>query len=151
MEKRDRIYIILSGLITALCGYFFKLDYSSLAESGLTLSSIVFAVYIAAIIGLINTDLSKKMKKTVAPKQQSKSQLGVLITYFKSAIFCSIATIFLSSLILLLNKQNEPISSQLLLHIQYATSLLGLVFYVENLTFFAIITRFILNRQIWNE
>lgn len=151
MEKKDRIYIFLSGIATVISACFFKFDYGKIAENGLTLSSIVLAVYIAALIGLINTGLSKKMKITPAKKNGDKSQLGVLTSYFKSAIFCSIGTIFISSLLLLANKSNVIEQNQIASYVLYITSICGLVFYIENLTFLAIITRFILNRQIWDE
>lgn len=149
MEKRDRILAFSIGAVAAYCGYKFSLDYSKIAESGLTLSSIVLAVYIAAIIGLINTDLAKKMQKTVATPQKDRTQLGVLTLYFKIASFCSIGTILISSLILIIPAPT-PTTAQALSCAWSALSILGLVFYVENLVFLAIIMRFMLNRQIWN-
>ena len=74
MEKRDRILSIVVGLITACCGYIFDLDYLNIAESGLTLSSIVLAVYVAAIIGLINSELAKKMQNTISLQLQSRQK-----------------------------------------------------------------------------
>lgn len=149
MEKRDRILTFAVGAIVAYCGYKFGLDYSEIAESGLTLFSIVLAVYIAAIIGLINTDLAKKMQKTVAAPRKDRTQLGVLTLYFKIASFCSVCTILISSLILLI-PEPAPATAQALSCAWSALSILGLVFYVENLVFLAIIMRFMLNRQIWN-
>ncbi|MDD4510004.1 MAG: hypothetical protein PHY23_03720 [Oscillospiraceae bacterium] len=148
MEKRDRNLVLVLGLFAVACGIFFDLDYSRIAESGLTLSSIVLAVYIAAIIGLINSDLSKKMQKAVACSQRDRTQLGVLTTYFKLAVFCSVGTIFISSIILLVVVPENPCA--FFLYAWRTLSVLGLLFYVENVTFLVMIIRFMLNRQIWN-
>ena len=149
MEKRDNLLVLIVGGIVGFCGYKFDLDYSKIAESGLALCSIVLAVYIAAIVGLINSDLAKKMQKTVSASQKDRTQLGVLTQYFKFASACSIGTIIVSSLILLLEVDVD--SSQLVLCAQSVLSVLGLVLYVENLVFLTMILRFMLNRQIWND
>lgn len=151
MERRDQVLAILVGTITIVCGIVFKLDYAPIAESGLTLSSIVLAVYIAAIIGLINSDLAKKMSKTVASPSNDKTQLGILTHYFKVACFASICTILVSSLVLLLPKPILDDENVVFHHFRKGMSLLGLLSYIENLVFLAIIIRFMLNRQIWNK
>lgn len=149
MERKDSILTVVIGIITAVCWYMFGLDYLKIAESGLTLSSIVLAVYIAAIIGLINSELAKRMKNTVATPRNDKTQLGVLVLYFKIAIFFSVGTILVSSLILLLSFPNNR-ESFIVVSIWSVLSVIGLVFYVENLVFLIIILRFMLNRQIWD-
>lgn len=149
MEKRDRTIAFLFGAAVACCAVIFKLDYLRIAESGLTLSSIVLAVYIAAIIGLINSDLAKKMQKTPDAKQKDRTQLGVLTRYFKLASLCSIATIVISSMMLLI----PPAVLTFPIVVSYvwpAVSAIGIVVYAENLVFLAMIIRFMLNRQIWN-
>ena len=149
MEHKDRIVVILIGLLATGCAIAFGLDYSLIAESGLTLSSIVLAVYIAAIIGLINSDLANKMSKTVAPQRTDKTQLGVLTIYFKRASFCAISTIVISSVILLIPELDTTIKGVPL--VLKAISTLGLLFFAENITFLGMIIRFMLNRQIWNQ
>lgn len=149
MEKRDKIFVWLIGITVAIGGFYFQLDYSKIAESGLTLSSIVLAVYIAAIIGLINSKLAKKMQGTVSTSHNDKTQLGVLTTYFKLATFYSVATIIISSIILL-NPFPELIISTFVCYVREALSICGLIVYAENLAFLVIIIRFMLNRQIWD-
>lgn len=148
MEKYDRFFAWLVGVTTAILAVKFNLDYGRIVAHGLTLSSIVLAVYVAAIIGLINSDLAKKMQKTAAQNKTDKSQLGVLTTYFKMAAFFSILTIIVSSLLLLIP---QPDFTEAL---QYQCwkflSVVGLVSYTENLLFLIITIRFMLNRQIWN-
>lgn len=148
MEKKDFVISVIAGVLAIYCGIKFQWNYADIAESGLTLSSIVLAVYVAAITGLINSDLAKKMQKSIAARQKDKTQLGVLTRYFKIATSYSIATIFVSSLILLVK---EPESTEVVLFYAWSIlSLCGLVFYIENLVLLAMVIRFMLNRQIWN-
>lgn len=148
MEKKDIIISAMAGVLAIYCGVKFQWNYADIAEHGLTLSSIVLAVYVAAITGLINSDLAKKMQKSIATWQKDKTQLGVLTQYFKIAVFYSIATIFVSSLILLVKAPNP--TEVVLSYAWSILSLCGLVFYIENLVLLAMIIRFMLNRQIWN-
>lgn len=146
MERNDNAIAIIVGVIAALSGVFFKLDYSLIAESGLTLSSITLAVYIAAIVGLVNTDLAKNMAKAPSSTSKEMTQLGLLTRYFKIATFFSLATIAISSMVLLV-----PLTcSCVAFYFRFILSVVGLVFYTENLTLIAMIIRFMLNRQIWN-
>ena len=145
MEKKDKVVVVLA-IITFAVSICWELDFNSIADAGLTLCSIVLAVYIAAVIGLINTNLAKKMAKSIAPQDDTNTQLGVLVKYFKYAIFISIATIILSSLNLLF--YYEDLVKILLYRVFSAISL---VVYFENLLFFIFIVKFILNRQIWDK
>ena len=148
MEKCDRFLVAGVGAAIIFLCHRFDLDYGNLAESGLTLSSIVLAVYIAAIVALINSDLSKKMQTTVSGARRDRTQLGVLVIYFKFAALCSLGTIVISSLLILLD--NITFTEPSVLCGLSLLSTLGLVFYVENLVFLVLILRFMLNRQIWN-
>ena len=148
MEKRDKRIVFLIAVVAVGLGHFFKLDYSKIAESGLTLSSIVLAVYIAAIIGLINSELAAKMKKEVSVSRPDKTQLGQLTTYFKHAVLCSIGTIVVSSLVLLISEPEEVTAFYTTIY--YWISIVGLVLYTENIAFLSMTIRFMLNRQIWD-
>ena len=147
MEKRDNFIVAVVGIVTIFCSFYFKLNYTSIAESGLTLSSITLAVYIAAIIGLINSKLAIKMQGVITTGG-TKSQLGILTSYFKTATFCAIVTIVVSSIVLLMPIP-ETVDS-MLYFLWSVLSKLGLLFYAENITFLVMIIRFILNRQIWD-
>lgn len=148
MEKRERLVVILIAIISCSLGHYCNLDYSRIAESGLTLSSIVLAVYIAAIIGLINSELAAKMKKEVSQSRPDKTQLGQLTTHFKYAVFCSIGTIVVSSLVLLISEPEEVTAFYTTIY--YWISIVGLMLYTENIAFLSIIIKFMLNRQIWD-
>lgn len=149
MEKRDKVIVGVVGIIVVLLSFLFDLQYSSIAESGLTLASIVLAVYLAAIVGLINSDLARGMAKKESVKCSGKSELGVLSTYFKYAIACATITIALSTMALL-----TPIAGCATGVVSYcfrAFYSVAICFYTENLVFLCLLVRFILNRQLWNQ
>lgn len=149
MERIDRNIAIIVGVIAVVCSTVFDWDYTAIAQNGLTLSSITLAVYIAAIIGLINSDLSIKLRKTISSSQTDKTQLGILVIYFKIASAFSVLTIILSSLVLIIPKPAED--AKILIVGLHVLSTAGLMLYCENIVFLSIIIRFILNRQIWNK
>lgn len=146
MEKKDNAIAIIVGVITTLCGELFKLDYSHIAESGLTLSSITLAVYIAAIVGLVKTDLAKHMAKQLSSTSKEMTQLGSLTKYFKIATFFSIATIVISSIVLLI----PPTCSCFSHYFRSFLSIVGLVFYAENLVLSVMIIRFMFSSHLVN-
>ena len=152
MEKKDKFKLIGIIALTILVNYFFDLDFAVLAESGLTMSSIVLAVYIAAIVGLINTELAKKMSTTVA-QSGDKTQLGVLVKYFKYATTCAIITLILSSVIVFMSQKecNYLVKVVCDVDIYKIVSCVGLIAYVGNIFFLITVIKFMLNRQIWNE
>ena len=149
MRKIDKVWCVLLIVVVSVVGYFMDIDYSKIASEGLTLSSIVLAVYVSAMIGLINTDLAKKMAKTLSAPKSEFTQLGQLTVYFKRASAYAVATIVISSIFLLIPEMEE--SSAVLDACLRLISVLGLVVYALNLMFMGLILRFMLNRQIWNE
>ena len=149
MRKIDKVWCVLLTVVVSIVGYFLEIDYSKIASEGLTLSSIVLAVYVSAMIGLINTDLAKKMANTLAAPKSEFTQLGQLTIYFKRASGYAVATIVISSIFLLIPKMEASIAVfDVCLRV---LSVLGLVVYALNLMFMGLILRFMLNRQIWNE
>lgn len=149
MERKDKWLAGIIGFATVFCGLALDINYSDIADSGLTLSSIVLAVYVAAIVGLINSDLAKSMQRTTHQKKPDKTQLGVLVRYFEIAIFFSIGTIAISSTMLLIPELPSD-AEMIFVRAVSLLSVCGLTFYVENIVFLGIIIRFMLNRQIWN-
>ena len=57
MRKSDKTAAVILATLTIVISWLTHLDYNIIASEGLTLSSIVLAVYVAAILGLINTNL----------------------------------------------------------------------------------------------
>ena len=146
MEKRHKILLCCIAVAVAACSYIFQLDYRKIASEGISLSSIVLAVYIAAMMGLGGSNLGKKLAMLPSGNPEY-TQLWVLRRYFSNAVVASGMTIVASSVILLLPERlpEEPMSEAYLL-----VSSLSLAVYATNLVFMGIIIKFILNRQIWD-
>ena len=146
MEKTHKILLWFAAVAVAVCSYIFQLDYRNIASKGMSLTSIVLAVYVAAIMGLIGAKLGEKLAK-MPSKNPEYTQLWVLRKYFSNAVMASVLTIIASSLILLLpeRRECEPISNAYLL-----LSSLSLAVYAVNLVYMGFIMKFILNRQIWD-
>ena len=110
------------------------------------------------VIGLYHLlSLAKKMKNTLAESKSEYTQLGQLTTYFKYAVGFAVATVIISSVALLLPEVNiglAVVNTKTALLYDIANrifSVLGIIIYSENLMFLALILRFMLNRQIWDE
>ena len=61
MYKKHKIVL---GIIVICCGilsYVFKVEYSVIASDGITVVSIVLAIYMTSFSGLVSSDLAKKM------------------------------------------------------------------------------------------
>lgn len=146
MEKTHKILLWFVAVSVAVCSYIFRLDYKNLASEGMTLSSIVLAVYVAAMMGLIGAKLGEKLAK-MPSKNPEYTQLWVLRKYFSNAVIASVLTIIASSLILLLPERRgcQPMSDVYLL-----LSSLSLAVYAVNLVYMGFIMKFMLNRQIWD-
>lgn len=146
MEKKHKILLWLIAVVVTACSYLFRLDYRNIASEGLSLTSIVLAVYVAAMMGLIGAKLGEKLAKLPA-KNPEYTQLWVLRKYFSNAVIVSVLTIVASSIILLLPERPEciPMSNAYLL-----VSSLSLAVYAVNLVFMGFIMTFMLNRQIWD-
>ena len=146
MEKKHKVLLWCIAAAVAACSYIFQLDYRNIASEGMSLTSIVLAVYVAAMMGLIGAKLGEKLAK-MPSKNPEYTQLWLLRRYFSNAVIASVLTIIASSLILLLPKrcECEPMSNAYLL-----ASSLSLAVYAVNLVYMGFIMKFMLNRQIWD-
>ena len=146
MEKKHKALLWCIAVLVAVCSYIFQLDYRNIASEGMSLTSIVLAVYVAAMMGLIGARLGEKLAK-LPSKNPEYTQLWVLRKYFSNAVVTSVLTIIASSIILLSPKRSEcePMSNAYLL-----ASSLSLAVYAVNLVYMGFIMKFILNRQIWD-
>ena len=150
MRKGDKCAAVLLAILVAAVSWFTRCNYKSIASEGLTLSSIVLAVYVAAILGLINTNLAKKMAVTPTHTKSEFTQLGQLVAYFKHASAYAVATIIFSSIALLLPVCPIDAKEKILQIILRFFSSSGFKVYALNLFFLIVILRFMLNRQIWD-
>lgn len=146
MEKKHKVLLWCIAVAVAVCSYIFRLDYRNIASEGMSLTSIVLAVYVAAMMGLIGAKLGEKLAK-LPSKNPEYTQLWVLRRYFSNAVIVSVLTIVASSIILLMPERPVcvPMSNPYLL-----VSSLSLAVYAVNLVFMGFIMKFMLNRQIWD-
>ena len=146
MEKRHKALLGCISTAVAILSYTLQLDYGNVASEGMSLSAIVLAVYVAAMMGLIGSKLGDKLAK-LPSNNPEYTQLWVLRRYFCNAIVIAVLTIISSSVILLFPEipENEPMSVTYLV-----ISSLSLAIYSVNLVFMGFIMKFMLNRQIWD-
>lgn len=149
MSKRDKWLAFMLALLVAVIAFAFEFDYADIASEGLTLSSIVLAVYVAAMMGLIGSKLGEKLASTPAANGEY-TQLWILRAYFKNALIFAVTTIVLSSLALLIPPIDPTTTRQGLILTYRAASALGLAVYAVNLFYMCATLKFMLNRQIWN-
>ena len=145
MERKHKFLLWFTTLIVAVCSYTLQLDYRNIASEGITLSSIVLAVYVAAMMGLIGSKLGQNLA-ALPSKNPEYTQLWVLRGYFRDATIFAVLTIVASSVILLLP---EEIPADFACAYQIFSSV-SLAIYAVNLVFMGIIMKFTLNRQIWD-
>ena len=145
MEKMHKLLLGFTAVAVASCSYLLQLDYRSLASEGISLSSIVLAVYVAAMMGLIGAKLGQKLA-TSPSKNPEYTQLWVLRGYFRDATILAMLTIVASSVILLL----PDVCPEKRSCAYWIFSSVSLAIYAVNLIFMGIIMKFMLNRQIWD-
>ena len=146
MEKKHKVLLWCIASAVAACSYIFQLDYRNIASEGMSLTSIVLAVYVAAMMGLIGAKLGEKLAK-MPSRDPEYTQLWVLRRYFSNAVIASVLTIIASSLILLLPERRacDPMRN-----LYRLASSLSLAVYAVNLVYMGFIMKFMLNRQIWD-
>ena len=149
MSKKDKWFAFILGLLVFAISFVLEFDYVNIASEGLTLSSIVLAVYVAAMMGLIGSKLGEKLANTPALGGEY-TQLWILRAYFKNALFFAVATIVLSSLALLIPTIDPNTTSKVIILIYRGVSAFSLTVYAVNLFFMVATLKFMLNRQIWN-
>ena len=149
MSKKDKWLAFTLGLLVFVTSFALDFDYANIASEGLTLSSIVLAVYVAAMIGLIGSRLGEKLANTPALGGEC-TQLWILRAYFKNALFFAVATIVFSSLALLIPTIDPDTANKAIILIRRGASAFSLAVYAVNLFFMGVTLKFMLNRQIWN-
>ena len=147
MEKAHKRILRITAVAVAMISFVCGFDYRDIASEGISLSSIVLAVYVASMMGFIGAKLGEKLANQ--PSQNPEyTQLWVLRTYFRNANVAAVMTIVASSIILLLPEYAEEVSPPLIYQI---FSSLSLAVYAVNLVFMWFIIQFIMNRQMWDK
>lgn len=97
MYKRHIRLSFAVVIFAFLLGIAAKCRYSLLAETAITVIAIELAVYISIPTALLGSPFSKSLKRLADREKPTKSMLGVLATYLKTAGTCSVFTIALSA------------------------------------------------------
>lgn len=89
MYMRHKTALILCVLICFTIAFAIDLNFSEIAEASITVASIAMGVYIATASALLGSPFARKLKSLQDKKIPTKSSLGVLSTYFRTAgLFC---------------------------------------------------------------
>lgn len=149
MYKKHKIML---GIIVICCGilsYTFKVEYAIIASDGITVVSIVLAIYMTSFSGLVSSDLAKKMQRKEDKILNGKSQLGVLKGYLNAAVGIGIINIVVSCISLILkDKMIETVNKNTA---YYIVSAIGIGTLAANLFLMFLLFRFMVNRQLWDK
>lgn len=139
-------------LVTLLCwgiSFIFKVDYSIIASEGITIISIILAIYMTSFSSLVSSKLADKMSKTQDKQLRGKSELGVLKGYLNVAVKFGIVNIVIGCILLLMkNKLKANINRNIVYNILSATGISNLA---DNIFLMYVLFIFMINRQLWNK
>ena len=148
MYKKHKIVL---GIIVICCGilsYVFKVEYSVIASDGITVVSIVLAIYMTSFSGLVSSDLAKKMQRKEDKIINGKSQLGVLKGYLNAAVGIGIIIVVSCISLILKDKMIEIVNKNT---VYYIVSAIGISTLAANLFLMFLLFRFMVNRQLWDK
>lgn len=149
MYKKHSVILALVMLILGVISYFFSVDYADIASDGITVVSIILAIYMTSFSGLVSSDLAKKMQRKEDSELTGKSQLGVLRSYLNHAVFIGIINIIISCVVLILASKMEMIENKGAVY--YIVSACGCATLAGNIYLMFLLFRFMVNRQLWNK
>lgn len=149
MYKKHRVMLVLVMLILGVISYWFSVDYADIASDGITVVSIVLAIYMTSFSGLVSSDLAKKMQRKEDSELAGKSQLGVLRSYLNNAVFIGIINIIISCVALILASKMELVENKGAVY--YIVSACGCATLAGNIYLMFLLFRFMVNRQLWNK
>lgn len=149
MYKKHRVMLVIVMLILGVISYLFSVDYADIASDGITVVSIILAIYMTSFSGLVSSDLAKKMQRKEDSELSGKSQLGVLRSYLNSAVFIGIINIIISCVALILASKMELVENKGVLY--YIVSSCGCATLAGNIYLMFLLFRFMVNRQLWNK
>lgn len=101
MYKRHKIMTVVLFALTSFLAFVLKADYHSIAEEAIAVVAIALAVYISAASVLLGSPFADRMKKQRDNQIPTKTNLGVLAAYLRTAGFFSLLTIIASSVYVL--------------------------------------------------
>ena len=105
MYKEHKVIVIIFSVIVIALELILKLDYYEIADHSISVMSIALGIYIAALTGLLGSKSMSALKNTPDLRVPGKDKLGVLLSYFKQAMFCGLMTIILSYVSIFANSE----------------------------------------------
>jgi len=149
MYKKHSVILVLVMLILFVISYFFSVDYVDIASDGITVVSIILAIYMTSFSGLVSSDLAKKMQRKEDSELTGKSQLGVLRSYLNYAVSIGTLNIITSCVSLILASKMELVENKGAVY--YIISACGCATLAGNIYLMFLLFRFMVNRQLWNK
>ena len=74
MYRKHKVMLVLITICCGIISFMFKVSYSIIASDGITVNSIVLAIYMTSFSGLVSSDLAKKMQRKEDKILNGKSQ-----------------------------------------------------------------------------
>lgn len=145
MYFKDKIILFIVSCISLVSSWLWKFDYADIASDSMTIISIALAVYMTIFSSLMSSELADKMKKTKDNYFKEKTEMGVLQTYLKNAIYVGCINILLSCGVLII--ESKKINQYIYLFI----SSIGITTLVCNIYFMYLMYKFMINRQLWGK
>lgn len=149
MYKKHRVMLVLVILLFGAISYLFSVDYADIASDGITVVSIILAIYMTSFSGLVSSDLAKKMQRKEDSELAGKSQLGVLRSYLNAAVCIGIINIIISCVATILASKMELVGNKGVVY--YILSACGCATLAGNIYLMFLLFRFMVNRQLWNK
>lgn len=152
MYRRHKITCTVLSTITFLGVFILKADYSKIAETAISVVSIALAVYIGAASVILGSDFADKLKKQKDNQLKTKTSLGVLAGYLRTAGTYSLLTIIISTLYII--DLDIPFIDDILIHfkhpeyiqtLQHFFSAVSCSLFVVNIFFIWLILIFLIN------
>lgn len=149
MYGKHKLIIGIIFISVGVLSYFFCIDYSWIATEGITVVSIMIAVYMTSFSSIVSSKLGDILQRKVEKNSNCKSQLGILKEYLSFAVLAGIIDIILSCISIILSKETTNIIYQTKFY--YLISAIGLATLGVNFFFLLLLFKFMINRQLWNK
>lgn len=149
MYKKHKVILALITICFGIMSYVFKVKYSIIASDGITVISIILAIYMTSFSGLVSSDLAKRMQRKEDKILNGKSQLGVLKSYLNAAVGIGIINIIVACISLILDDKMSEIVNKNVAY--YIVSAVGTGTLAANIFLMYLLFRFMVNRQLWDK
>lgn len=161
MYKRHRYLLAVLTFSIAAIAYYLEIDFYTISSEMINLVSIALAIY-SIVLGALcgDSELAKKMRRTVDGTFKDRTQQGVLNSYISQALSLGIATIILAVVVLVLHDERRLTHLYVLSEakevinlkpIYQIISAIGTALSFSNFFYIAVITKFIMRRLVWNK